>query len=84
MPLVYNIPYKPKFNGIELVWACWKKDYWKQMLNYKANTEQDKILNLIKQIGENFNLEIIQNCANKGWENCFKYKKICKFFKCIN
>ena len=54
------------------------------MLNYKANTEQDKILNLIKQIGENFNLEIIQNCANKGWENCFKYKKICKFFKCIN
>jgi transposase len=29
IPLVFNIPYSPELNGIELVWGIWKREYRK-------------------------------------------------------
>jgi len=65
---IFNVPYSPEFNGIELLWATVKRNYKKRVME-KMTTEgyvdvADQITQSLKEVAT----EAIKNCARKGRE----------------
>jgi hypothetical protein len=40
IPLIFNVPYMPKYNGIEKIWAIYKKVFRKRMLELKIKEKE--------------------------------------------
>ena len=72
--LVYNIPYRPDLNGIEVVWHDCKKRYRDRLNNYKAMNIQFDHMELVKDIVGDTSHEVAARAALKG-EKCIMKAK---------
>ena len=50
IPYVYNLPYSPRFNGIERLWAQMKFRFRNQLANFKVNMQTFDILEVIEDV----------------------------------
>ena len=50
IPLVFNIPYCPEYNGIEALWGVWKFQFRKQLLDLNLKGDQFKVQEIIEEI----------------------------------
>lgn len=51
--VIWNVKYRPDFNGIEYFWAAAKRDYRARIDNYKANGLQWNEMHLVQDVLEN-------------------------------
>jgi len=66
--LVFNAPYRPDLNGIELLWRKAKDSYYKFCDAWRANGQRawDQP-ELVRRCVEEVPVEMAKRCANKGW-----------------
>ena len=62
IPLCFNLPYKPEFNGIEEVFSLVKRNYKREKLNTLVNKVNKETKTMIKEAFESVKHLHIQNC----------------------
>ena len=72
LSIIYNLPYRPDFYGIEAFWAAAKKDYRNRFDWIKANGRQWVQAELIQQCIEAVSDETAKRLARAGWIRLFK------------
>ena len=74
--VIYNLSYRPDFNGIELFWAAAKKDYRSRLDWLKANGRPWVQADLVQQCVEGVSDETAQRLARAGWLRLFKGRPV--------
>jgi transposase len=67
---IFNVPYRPDLNGIELYWLPLKTEYRKRVCNYKANSAGFNNSDLVQELfvnQERNKPEFAKKCAADGW-----------------
>jgi transposase len=65
--VIYNVPYSPSFNGIELFWNLVKQKYRKEMLIYLYKNMKVQTKKLVKTSLLSVKREHAKACALKGF-----------------
>ncbi len=66
MPLIYNAPYRPDLNGIELLWRSAKSIYRNRVDRYKAKIQDWDQMTLVKNVIESICAKVHIKSANEG------------------
>jgi hypothetical protein len=65
--MLYNLPYRPELNGVELFWADAKRRYRKAVLRYKATRHGWDQMTLASTCVNEVPVESARWYANLGW-----------------
>jgi len=76
IPMVFNIPYKPEWNGIEFLWAYYKFHFRKDLLDAKVENETTLLSDIISSIETTLSKPMIKRIASKGWKNLFELNEM--------
>ena len=66
MDILWNVPYRPDMNGIELVWAIIKKEYKSLMLQRMAGLTQMTMAECVNKAMQSVTAEQIEKCCRHG------------------
>ena len=70
--IIYNLPYRPDFNGIEVFWAAAKRDYRSRLDWIKANGKSLAQVELVQECVEGVDDIFAKRFARAGWIRLFK------------
>ena len=70
--IIFNVKYRPDFNGIEAVWGWAKKEIRAKLDWFKANGLEWNELQLVEDIMGSIPKEVAINCTRAGFKNIEK------------
>ena len=50
IPMIFNLPYQPQFNGIERLWGMQKQIFRKAITEAKLNMENFSVIEMVEKI----------------------------------
>ena len=69
IPYVYNLPYSPRFNGIERLWAQMKMRFRDKLATLKVNSQIYQIEAVIEEVKNSISGSTVTACARSGWKH---------------
>ncbi len=70
--LLWNVPYRPDLNGIEMVWGMAKVQYRSLMLQQMLGAIQERLLDVVARIMDGLDPTKVKNCAKEGQRRIMK------------
>jgi hypothetical protein len=64
--LLWNVPYRPDLNGIEMVWGMAKASYRSIMLQQMLGAVQEKLIDVVCRIMDALDPTKVKKCAGEG------------------
>ena len=75
IPYAYNLPYAPRYNGIERLWAQMKWRFRDQLATLKVTQTAFEVEAVIEEVENSINGSTVIACARSGWKHIFAFMK---------
>jgi transposase len=69
---IFNVPYSPHYNGIELLWRLLKGRFRVELTGKKIRGEMIDALKIVERLIRETEKREVQGCARKGWKEIFE------------
>ena len=69
IPSIFNIPYEPELNGIEVLWGTMKSKFRNRLLALKVANTKINLKEVVEQLLDEVTPQLVTNCTRHGWNN---------------